>query len=193
MKKILIIIISTALFLFGGIVYYFYINNSNQIVNSENIFTRPQNYFPFSTTSSQIVIPIQTNTSTSSDEITKKNTVATNKTTVLPTQGTRIVTNGITDPGIDYQYKNNTTYQQDGKNLDATTDNYVTVPKNTVPIGSRVYILNQNTGLDVWGVVGDIGPYGGISLYAVEQLGMWQEGMGMNLLPHKLIIKYYLK
>jgi flagellar basal body-associated protein FliL len=186
MKKIILIIIIIFLLILAGVGYYVYLND-NQVVISENVFENNKNFFPFGTSSSEKVIP---------DQVvppSENNKGVTTQTISLQNQGIRIVTNGITNPGIDPLYKNKTAYQQDGKSLDATTDNYVTVPKNTIPIGSRVYILNQKTGLDIWGVVGDIGPYGGISLYAVEQLGMWQQGMGLNLLPHSLIFKYYLK
>ncbi|MEI7513272.1 MAG: hypothetical protein WCJ74_01475, partial [bacterium] len=162
MRKTIFIIILFFLLLISGIIYCIYLSNI-QVVNSEKVFDNKTNFFPFGTTSSQTVALDQISTTT-------KNTPAKSANVTIPTQGIRIVTNGITDPKIDPQHKSQTAYQQDGKSLDATTDNYVTVPKNTVPIGSRVYILDQNTGLDIWGVVGDIGPYGGISLYAVEQL-----------------------
>lgn len=186
MKKVLFIIITTFLILLGGIAYYVYLNNENQTIDSGEVFDSPKNILPFGLPTAQT-------------SATKTKTIQENQTTNLPQtkptpiikRGLRIVTNGITDPGIDTEYKNQTTYQQDGKSLDATTDNYITVPNNTIPIGSRVYIINKNTGLDVWGIVGDIGPYGGISLYAAEQLGIWQPGMGLNLLPHTLVYKYY--
>jgi hypothetical protein len=185
MKKIILTIILVAILSFGGIGYYVYLNNRNQVVSSGDVFNNTKNYFPLGTSSTQPPIA-ETKTETNSPTV-KINTP------IQPTQktGLRIITNGITNPEIDSQYKNYTTYQQDGKSLDATTDNYVTVPKNTIPIGSRVYIINLNTGRDVWGVVGDYGPYEGISLYAAEQLGIWQAGMGMKLLPHTLTYKYY--
>ncbi len=171
------------LLILSGVGYYFLTNSQNQAVNSVRVFENTKNFFPFG---KETPPAIQTQTATTSN--IQKASVQPQKS---PQSGIRIVTNGTTNPNIDLYYKNQTTYKQDGKSLDSTTDNYVTVPENTIPIGSRVYVIDKDTGRDIWGVVGDYGPYGGISLYSAEQLGIWQAGMGMKLLPHILEFKYY--
>lgn len=185
MKKIIFIIIFITIISVGVIGYYVNSSNQKQTVSSGEVFNNTKYYFPLGTSSTQSPT-VEAKTETNTPTVKINTPIQT-----IQKTGLRIVTNGITNPEIDSQYKNYTAYQQDGKSLDATTDNYVTVPENTIPIGSRVYIINLNTGHDVWGIVGDYGPYEGISLYAAEQLGVWQAGMGMKLLPHKLTYKYY--
>ena len=184
MKKIITIIIIFILAL-GSFGYYAYVTSQSQVINSNQVFDDPKNFFPFQTADTH-----PSSSSTNIQNITPTSTTNVKK-QIPPKTGLRIVTNGITNPNIDTNYRGTTAYQQDGKSLDATTDNYVTVPENTIPIGSRVYIVDRETGHDIWGVVGDYGPYKGISLYAAEQLGIWQTGMGMKLLPHTLEFKYY--
>lgn len=189
MNKITTIIIIVFLILLGGVGYYLYTNSVNQQTTSETVFDEPKDFSPFPTSKYEA--------NASSSVVNSKSTSTTEKTTlskpIFNNQKFRIVTNGLTNPRIDPQYINETSYKVDGKSLDATTDNYVTVPENTIPLGSRVYIVNDKASLDVWGVVGDIGPYGGISLHAAEQLGVWRNGMGLNIIPYDLKYTFFEK
>jgi cytoskeletal protein RodZ len=189
MNKITTIIIIIFLILLGGIGYYLYSNISVQQTTSETVFDEPKNFSPFPTSNPEV----NASSSVSNNKSTPAQEKITPSKPIYNNQKFRIVTNGLTNPRIDPQYKNETSYKVDGKSLDATTDNYVTVPENTIPLGSRVYIVNDKASLDVWGVVGDIGPYGGISLHAAEQLGVWRNGMGLNIIPYDLKYTFFEK
>lgn len=85
------------------------------------------------------------------------------------------------NPEHDPDFQNETSLKNNGKSLNAETENFVVVPPAIIQgtrgkvLGSLVICHNQSNGLKARGVVGDIGPHaklGEVSVAMAKALGL---------------------
>lgn len=113
---------------------------------------------------------------------------------VTPTR-VAIDTDGIGEPPF---YDSTRQSQTSLPGLNANTQAYVVVPiGSSIPLNTTVKITNHTTGKEIFGIVGDRGPtgngYGELSLYAAQQLGAWETGLGNAAYQHTITYTFYTK
>ena len=94
-----------------------------------------------------------------------------------------IDTDGIGSPSS-FEDSNRQT-QTSVQGLNANTQSFFVLPDKPEYYkykGKAIYAKNNTTGKSIMGIVGDFGPptegFGEMSLYAANELGVWQEGLG---------------